>query len=65
MHAGLWCEDLRERDHLKDLGVDLRITLKWILAKLDCYGLGYGQVKRACEINDEHSCCIKCGKILD
>jgi hypothetical protein len=23
--------DLRERDHLKDLGVDGRITLEWIL----------------------------------
>ena len=28
---GVYCIDLRERDHLKDLGVDGRITLEWIL----------------------------------
>jgi hypothetical protein len=28
LHAGLWCEDLRERDHLEDLGLDVMIILK-------------------------------------
>jgi len=28
-------EELRERDHLGDLGVDVRIILKWISKKVD------------------------------
>jgi hypothetical protein len=33
VHAGLWWENLRESDHLKDLGVDGRIILKFIFKK--------------------------------
>jgi hypothetical protein len=33
MHAVLWLENLKGRDHLKDLGVDGRIILEWILGK--------------------------------
>ena len=29
MHTGFWLEDVREGDHLEDVGVD-RIILKWI-----------------------------------
>ena len=35
MHTGFWWENLRERDHLKDPGVDGRIILKWNLEKWD------------------------------
>jgi hypothetical protein len=28
-----WLKSLKGRDHLKDLGVDGRIILKWILGK--------------------------------
>ena len=30
MYTGFWLENLRERDHLGDPGVDGRIILKWI-----------------------------------
>jgi hypothetical protein len=33
MHTGFWLGDLRERDHLEDLGVGERILLKWIFKK--------------------------------
>jgi hypothetical protein len=31
----VWWGDLRERDHLEDLGEDIKIILKWILKKWD------------------------------
>jgi hypothetical protein len=31
MHAEFWLESLKGRDHLEDIGVNLRIILKWIL----------------------------------
>jgi hypothetical protein len=37
--TGLWWENLRERDHWEDPGVDGRIILKRIFRKLD---EGYG-----------------------
>jgi len=35
MHTGLWWRGLTERNHLKDLGVDRRIKLKWIFKQWD------------------------------
>ena len=31
-----WCEVLQEEIRLEDLNVDGRVTLKWILCRLDC-----------------------------
>jgi hypothetical protein len=33
MHTGFWWENLRKRDHLNDLDVNGRITLKLIFKK--------------------------------
>ena len=35
LRAGFQWGNLREGDHLKDLGVDGRILLKWVLDKWD------------------------------
>ena len=34
-YTGLWWGNLRERDHLRDPGVDGRIILRWIYRKWD------------------------------
>jgi len=39
MYTGFWCGNLRERDHLEDLGIDGRIILSWIFRK---WGVGHG-----------------------
>jgi hypothetical protein len=35
VQAGFWWGDLREKDHLECLGIDGRVTLKWIFKKWD------------------------------
>jgi hypothetical protein len=35
MDAGFWWENVRERDHLQEPGVNGRVTLRWIIRKWD------------------------------
>jgi hypothetical protein len=35
VHAGFWLGDLRERDYLKDAGIDGRMILKEVFMKWD------------------------------
>ena len=35
MHTGFWWGNLKERDHLKDPGIEGRIILRWILRKCE------------------------------
>jgi hypothetical protein len=35
VEAGLWWGNLKERDHLKDIGLDENIILRWIFRKWD------------------------------
>ena len=42
MYTGFWWENLRERDHLEDPGLDGRIILRWVFKKWDSgHGLDY------------------------
>jgi hypothetical protein len=34
MYAGFWRGNLKERDHLKDLGLDGSIILKWVFKRM-------------------------------
>jgi hypothetical protein len=35
VHTGIWWRDLTAGDHLEELGINGRITLKWIFMKWD------------------------------
>jgi hypothetical protein len=35
MRTGIWWGELKERDHLQDLGVDVKIVLNWNFKKWD------------------------------
>jgi hypothetical protein len=71
VYKGLWWGNLRERDHLEELGVDGIIILSWIFRKCDVgvligsiwlkIGTGIG----TCECGNETSDFIKCGEFLD
>jgi hypothetical protein len=67
---GLWWENLRERNHRGDPGIDGRIILRQIFRKWDV-GIWTRlswlrrQVVGTCECGNEPSDSIKCGKFLD
>jgi hypothetical protein len=33
--TGFWTEDVKERDNLEDLNINMRMILKWILYSVD------------------------------
>jgi hypothetical protein len=39
VYTGLWWENLRERDHLEDPGLDRRRIIRWIFRK---WGVKHG-----------------------
>jgi len=41
VHTGFWWGNLKERDHLEDQGVDMRIILRWIFRKWDGGGMDW------------------------
>ena len=58
VHKGFWLGELRETDHLEDLGVDERILLNWVFKKWD--GLDWSDLGRGtCECSNEPSGSIK------
>jgi hypothetical protein len=61
VHAGFWLEDLMERNHLEDLGLDERIILKLIFRARS--GSGWGQMAGDCVCGNGHSGSIKCGNL--
>jgi hypothetical protein len=70
VHTGVRRVNLREGDHLKDLGIDGRIILKMDLRQmgwghgLDRFGSGQGKVADCCECGYELFGSIKCGEFL-
>jgi hypothetical protein len=66
--GGFWWENHRERCHLKYLGVDGRIILRWIFRKWDCRGMeciDLAQDRIGTGGDSEPSGSIKCGEFLD
>jgi hypothetical protein len=39
VYTGFWWGNLREREHLEDLGLDGMIILSWIIQEVGCGGV--------------------------
>jgi hypothetical protein len=71
VYAGYWWGNLKERGHLEDPGLDVRIILRWIFRKCDVVAwtgsswLRLWTVAVTCECGNEASGSIKCGEFLD
>ena len=70
VHTLIWSENLRERDHLENLGLDGRTMLKWIfnkwdgLNKLDWSGSRYRQMAGCSEYSNEPPIFVKYAEFL-
>jgi hypothetical protein len=67
MHTGLWCGNLKERDHFEDPGIDRRIIFRWIFRKWDAEvwtGLIWFWTG-PCKRGNEPSGSMTCGESLD
>jgi len=67
VYLGFWWENLRERDHMEDPGVDGRIILRWMFRKwagVAWTGLIWLRMG-SCECGNEPLGSIKCGEFLD
>jgi len=68
VNTGFWWENLRERDHLEDPGLDWRIKLGWMFRKwghgLDQSDSGWGEVAGTSKRGNEPSASIKCGEFI-
>jgi hypothetical protein len=59
--TGVWWESIKDKDHLKEQGVDERIGSKWTLGRLvrgcgvDSPFSGYGSLAGCCACGDEPS----------
>jgi hypothetical protein len=68
VYTGFWCGNLRERDHLEDLGLDGRIRLKGILWKYKERAWIRPRnepVISCCEHGNEHCGSINCRAHMD
>ena len=71
MHTGFWWGEMRERDHLKDVGADGTIIIKWIFKTWDeeawteLIWLGIGQMAGTREGSNKPSGSLKFGEILE
>jgi len=71
VHTGFWCGNLKERDHLKNPGVDGRIILRWIFRNLEGRFMDWIDVTRdrqvagCCKRGNETSGSIKSREFLD